>query len=101
MDHLFFALQASAVAGGAYIGYRAGPFIKRAINTPTIKPYKDKIGFSPTNIINEDSFCNISGSLTGMMVCRMFWPIAIPVSLFAIERDYGSSIRKFIKDAKK
>jgi hypothetical protein len=101
MDHLFYALQISAVAGMTYVGWRSRGYIAGMINTPTIKPYKDKIGFKPGSFVNEDRFCGIAGSLTGMVIGRAVWPIAIPVSMFFIEKDYGDRIRKFLKDITK
>lgn len=98
MDNLFTVLHGTAMLGMAYIGYHHGNYLKKFINTPAIKPYKEKIGFTPTHFINEDRFCNLTASLSGILIGRILWPIAIPLSAMYIERIHGMAIRKIIKD---
>jgi len=100
-DSVISMLQVTAIIGSTWTGWRCRGYIKNMINLPTIKPYKDKLGFKPTNLINEDVFCGITGSLTGILLGRILWPIAIPYSLLMIEKDHGSAIRKFLKDTRK
>lgn len=99
-ETLFAGLHLAGVMGGCYTGYKLGPYIKGIINTPAIKPYKDRIGFVKHDWMNEDRFCALSGSLIGAFVGRMFWPVTIPISLLIIERYHGPAIRKLANQLK-
>lgn len=101
VETIITGLQLASMAGSCWLGYRSGPYIKRIINTPPVKQYKDKIGFTSSDIINEDMFCSLTGSLVGVCIGRLLWPITIPVVLVIIGRDHGPTIRKFIRDVRK
>jgi len=98
MDYIFPFLHGSAMLGMAYIGYKHGTYIKKLVNTAAIKPYKEKVGFKPEHYINEDVFCNLTGLFSGVLLGRMIWPVALPLSALYLERIHGDAIRKFIKD---
>ena len=96
MDKIFYILQLSSIIGMSYVGWRSKDYIKSLLNTPYIKPYKNKLAFNPKHTINENNFCGLIGSLSGMFIGRIAWPIALPISLLVIEKDYGSDIKMFI-----
>jgi hypothetical protein len=98
LDTLFTIISCASVSGMAYTCYQYGPILQQKINDSSLKKYKDMIYDNKSNkIFNERMICNISCSLTGMLIGRYLWPVCIPFVLYDIEKRHGSIIRKLIK----
>jgi hypothetical protein len=101
VDTIITVLYSCSAISGLYVGWRNGYIVKNIMNHPQIKPYKDKLmPFDKNNIATEDIVCNMSGSLTGLIIGRYIWPIFIPYSVFYIGKHHGKSISSFFKSIK-
>lgn len=102
MENIFKVVKTFSVLGMSYVGWNYGSYIKHCINTPTVKPYKDKvIIFNDNSVFNENVFCSTTSSLCGMLLGRVLWPVCIPFIFYDVETRHGSNIRKFLKELKK
>lgn len=98
-ERVFLGIHLVSMAGGLYFGWHHGGYVKQTINTPLARPWKDRvISFRNSEFITEDVFCGIVGSLAGMLVGRVLWPIALPYSAWYIERSHGEAIRRTLKN---
>ena len=65
MATFMVAVQAATAIGTGYVGYLHAAHIKTMLNSPTFKPYKDKLDFRRSDVMNEDQFCKLSGGVMG------------------------------------
>ena len=88
-------LKNISIIGMTYCGYHNYTYVKKLLNTDSIKFIKnDILIFKSDSIINEDTFCKIISSLLGTMI-GTFYPIGIPYTLYFIDKKY--ELKKYIK----